>query len=91
MRRSKPSEFKQRFFKFEALHGLYLVPLSMLGLYVTAFYPEYMIHTLAAIIFLYCFVEGLRKIFYNPVKKEALKVLRRDSYIANNYMGYKGK
>lgn len=76
------TELKQRFVKFETLHGLYLVPLALIGLYVTLFHLEYVLHALAAIIFMYAFIEGLRKIFYNPVKKEALKVIRRNDYIA---------
>lgn len=81
----RTSEFKQRFFKFDTLHAMYLVPLSLLGLYCTAFFPEWMIHVLAAIVFLFCFVEGLRRACSNPNKAEALKVLRRESYIANNF------
>ena len=79
------NEIGQRLLKFETLHGLYLVPLSIIGLYVTVFHLEYVLHALAAVIFCYAFVEGLRKIFYNPVKKEALKVLQRETYIANNF------
>lgn len=78
------TELKQRFVKFETLHGLYLVPLSIIGLWVTFFHLEYVLHAIAGLIFCYGLIEGLRKIFYNPVKKEALKVLRRESYIANN-------
>lgn len=76
------TDLKQRILKFETLHGLYLVPLSALGIYVTIFHLEYVLHALAAIIFCYGFVEGLRKIFYNPIKKEALKVIHREKYIA---------
>lgn len=78
------TEMKQRLIKFETLHGLYLVPLSIIGLYVTIFHLEYVLHALAAIIFCYGLIEGLRKICYNPVKKEALKVLRRAKYIDDN-------
>jgi hypothetical protein len=78
------TELKQRVLKFETLHGAYLVPLSLLGLYVTVFHLEYVLHALAAIIFCYGLVEGLRKICYNPIKKEALKVINREKYIANH-------
>ncbi len=75
------NEFKQRLLKFDTLHGVYLVPLSLIGLWVTIFHLEYVLHALAAIIFCYGFVEGLRKICYNPIKKEALKVINREKYI----------
>ena len=79
------SELCHRVFKYETLHGLYLVPLSLLGMYVTVFHLEYVLHVIAAIIFCCGLVEGLRMLFYNPIKKEALKVLRREQYIANHY------
>ena len=75
-------ELKQRLLKFETLHGLYLVPLSLIGLYVTVFHLEYVLHAIAAIIFMYGLIEGLRKICYNPIKKEAMKVIAREKYIA---------
>lgn len=78
------ADLKQRFMKFETLHGLYLVPLSIIGLWVTIFHLEYVLHALAAIVFCYGLIEGLRKIFYNPVKKEALKVVNREQYISTN-------
>lgn len=80
------TEMKQRFIKFDTLHGLYLLPLSIIGLYVAIFHLEYVLHALAAIIFSYGLVESIRLIFYNPVKKEALKVVRRDHYIKTHTM-----
>lgn len=73
--------------KFETLHGLYLVPLSLIGIYVTIFHLEYVLHAMAAVIFFYGLIEGLRKICYNPIKKEALKVLNREQYIAEKFTG----
>lgn len=78
------NEIKQRILKFDTLHGSYLVPLSIIGIYVTIFHLEYVLHALAAIIFFYCLVEGLRLIFYNPIKKDALKVMKREKYIIEN-------
>jgi hypothetical protein len=81
------TELGQRLLKFEALHGLYLVPLSLAGMYVALFHLEYVLHALAAVVFTYGLVEGLRKLFYNPVKKAALEELAKQKYMANNSMG----
>ena len=78
------TELRQRLLKFETLHGAYLAPLSLVGMYVTLFHLEYVLHALAAVVFMYGFVEGLRLLCYNPVKKEALKVVEREKYIANH-------
>lgn len=78
-------EIEQRFLKFETLHALHMIPLSLLGMYVTIYHLEYVLHVIAAQIFTFTLVEGLRYLFYNPVKKEALKVLEREKYIANHF------
>ena len=78
-------ELRQRFFKFETLHACHMIPLSLLGMYVTVYHLEYVLHVIAAQIFTFTLVEGLRYLFYNPVKKEALKVLEREKYIANHF------
>lgn len=79
------TELKQRVFKIDFLHGFYMVPLSLLGLYVTRYYQEYVLYVIPALFFLYCLVDGSYRLFYNPVKKEAMKVLEREKYIANNF------
>lgn len=74
------TDFKDRFLKFETLHGLYMVPLGVLGLYVTFTHIQYVFQVLGALIFMYSIVEGLRMIGYNPIKKAAAIVAKREKY-----------
>ena len=76
------SDLKQRLLKFEAAHGLLMVIAAIVGLLVTFWHLEYVLHALAVLLFGITFFWGLYKIFYNPVKKEALKVIAREKYIA---------
>lgn len=86
------TDLKQRFLKFEAVHGLYKIPLGGLLIYVGAINIPYLqamlqlqfvLHDLAIFIGVKSVVEGLHDVLHNPVKKEALKVINRDKYIAN--------
>lgn len=78
------SDLKQRFLKFDTLHGLYLVPLAMWALYDLIYFQEQLYIVQSITFVAYVTVEGLRKIFSNPVKREALKVVSRDEYIEKN-------
>lgn len=65
------TDLKQRLLKWETIHGLYFIPLGIVGIWITLFHLEYVIHALAALVFLYAIVEGVYKIFHNPIKKQA--------------------
>lgn len=74
-------DFKDRFLKFETLHGLYMVPLGMVGLYVTFKAQQHIFDVIGCLIFGYAIVEGLRLIGYNPIKKAASIVEKRAKYL----------
>ena len=77
--------------KFDSIHGLYKIPLGVVLIWVAAVNIPYLaamleiqfsIHDICLIVGVKSLVEGLHDLFHNPVKKEALKVLAREEYIA---------
>lgn len=80
------SSFQRRIIKLDFLHGVYQVPMGMAGMYVAIYHLEYILHAIGALIFFYAMIDGIHKLCYDPVKREALKVIRRDQYIQKNLM-----
>ncbi len=78
---SLKQELKDRLLKFETLHGLYMVPLGIMGLWVLVFHFQYILHVLCALIFMYALIEGMRLIGYNPLKKAAAIAQKRLKYM----------
>lgn len=66
-------DFKERFLNFETAKGVYLVPASLIGLYISFFQQQYFIQGFGAIFFGYWFYEGLRKILVNRIKEGQAK------------------
>lgn len=75
------SDWKDRFLKFETLHGIYMVPLGIVGLYVTFTHIQYIFQVIGTLIFMYAIIEGCRLIGYNPIKKAADIVEKREKYL----------
>ncbi len=73
-------ELKDRLLKFETLHGLYMVPLGLVGLWVLVAHFQYILHVLCALVFMYAVIEGCRLIGYNPIKKAAAIYHKRMQY-----------
>lgn len=62
---------KDRLLKYDTLHGLYMVPLGIIGVIVTLWHLQYILHVIGALVFMYAIVEGIRKIWANPIKYAA--------------------
>lgn len=75
------TDFKDRFLKFETLHGLYMVPIGVMGLYSTFKSQQHIFDFIGALIFGYAIIEGLRMIGYNPIKKAAAIAAKRAKYL----------
>ncbi len=63
-------KIKKHLLNIGNFHGHYLVPLSLVGIYITIFHLEYVLHAMAAIIFSYAFFEGIRILAVNSKKRE---------------------
>lgn len=84
------TDLKQRFLKFDVIHGLYKIPLGIILIwcagsnlpYLAAMLQiQYSIHDIAIFIGLKSLIEGLHDLFHNPVKKNAKMVMARNKYI----------
>ena len=75
-------ELKDRFLKFEAIHGLYWIPTGIIGLYVVLFHIEYVIEVAAVWLFIFLILEGLYKLLHNPIKKQAAINAKAKAYTA---------
>jgi len=87
------TELKQRVLKFETLHGLYKIPLGGVLIWVAKsdipyfgamLEIQYSIHDIALFIGLKSLVEGLHDLCHNPIKKEVVKAIECEKYIANS-------
>lgn len=74
------TEIKDRFFKFETIHGLYWIPTGIIGLYVVLFHIEYVIEVAAVWLFIFLILEGLYKLLHNPIKKQAAINAKAQAY-----------
>lgn len=74
-------DFKERFFNFETAKGIYLVPASLAGLYISFFQQQYFIQGFGAIFFGYWFYEGWRKILVNRIKQAAAKKKLEEEHV----------
>lgn len=74
------TELKDRFLKFETLHGLYWIPTGIIGIYVVLFHIEYVIEVAAIWLFIFLILEGLYKLLHNPVKKQAAITRKAKAY-----------
>jgi len=79
------NEIKARFFKYDAIHGLYKIPLGLVLIYIAVvnvppqyFHLDtigqlvqfrYILHLIAALIGARALFEGLHDLFHNPVKR----------------------
>ena len=62
--------FKERFWTFETVKGIYLLPAGGVICYVTLFYLQYVIQAFCLALGVYMMVEGFRKIQVNRVKQK---------------------
>jgi len=62
-------DFKERFFTFETVKGIYLLPAGGVICYVTLFYLQYVIQAFCLALGIYMMVEGFRKIQVNRIKQ----------------------
>ena len=74
-------ELKQRLVKFETVKGVVILTTSLVGLYVVLFQLQYILQALGALLFVQAIIEGASLITYNPIRKEAKKVIAREKYI----------
>ena len=76
-------DLKERFLKFGAIRGLIMIPLGTVGVIVVLTNFKYILHALAALVFVAAIVEGLYQLLHNPVKKQMalddLVTLRTDA------------
>jgi hypothetical protein len=63
-------DFKERFWTFETVKGVYLLPAGGVICYVTVFYLQYVIQAFCLALGVYMMVEGFRKIQVNRVKQK---------------------
>lgn len=64
-------DLKERFLNFNTVRGAFLIPLALIGIWIAITSFQYILHALAAIIFVLAIVEGLYQFFHNPIKKAA--------------------
>lgn len=75
------NELKERFLKFEALHGLYWIPSGVAGIYTILFHMEFIFHVMGIWLCIFLILEGLYKLLYNPAKKKAAISRKADKYM----------
>jgi hypothetical protein len=76
-------DLKERLLKWGAVRGLVLIPLGVVGIWIVMTNFKFILHALAALVFVSAIVEGLYQLFHNPIKKQAalndLVALRMDT------------
>lgn len=65
------TDLKERLLKVGTLRGVYLIPLGLIGLWIVLTNFKYILHAIAALIFVAAIVEGIYQLLHNPVKKQA--------------------
>jgi hypothetical protein len=66
-------DVKQRFLNFETVRGIYLLPVGVIGIYITITHLQFVIQVAAIGLFGYLVIDGLRKIFVNRIQQEVAK------------------
>lgn len=75
------TELKDRFLKYETIHGIYWIPTGIIGIYVVIFHIEFAIEVAAIWLFLFLIIEGFYKLFHNPIKKQAAITRKTKDYM----------
>lgn len=87
------ADLKERFLKFDTLHGLYKIPLGIVLIAVSLlhipywqaiFELQYSIHDIALFIGVRALFEGLENLLINPVKKAVNTELLKIKHIKRN-------
>lgn len=63
-------DFKERFLNFETFKGVYLLPVGLIGLWVTLTHIQYLLYIIGFAYFGYMAIEGARKISVNRIKQQ---------------------
>lgn len=63
-------DIKERFFNFETVKGAYLLPVGLLGLYITWNYVQFILYAIGFAYFGYMVLEGSRKISVNRIRQQ---------------------
>lgn len=64
------SSLKERFLKFDTLHGIYKIPLGILVVYMGLFHIQWILQALAVFVGTKAVMEGLQNLFTNPVAQK---------------------
>lgn len=65
-------DIKERFFNYETVKGIYMLPVGLLGLYITWNYVQFILYAIGFAYFGYMTLEGSRKISVNRIKQQVV-------------------